>query len=136
MSAKSTRPISRPVFLNLLKIKLPMNAVASITHRLSGMYVFFITLPMSLALLFLSKKSETTFTYLKAHLNELNFLSFFVYISFLIFFYHLLTGIRHWLQDLHIGDSMNMLNISARGIIVIWLIALILVFTSLWWMDQ
>ena len=81
MSAKSTRPISRPVFLNLLKIKLPMNAVASITHRLSGMYVFFITLPMSLALLFLSKKSETTFTYLKAHLNELNFLSFFVYIN-------------------------------------------------------
>ena len=131
MSDKSTRPISRPVFLNLLKIKLPMNAVASITHRLSGMYVFFITLPMSLALLFLSKKSETTFTYLKAHLNELNFLSFFVYISFLIFFYHLLTGIRHLLQDLHIGDSMNMLNISARGIIVIWLIALILVFTSL-----
>ena len=115
----------------MLKIKLPMNAVASITHRLSGMYVFFITLPMSLALLFLSKKSETTFTYLKAHLNELNFLSFFVYISFLIFFYHLLTGIRHLLQDLHIGDSMNMLNISARGIIVIWLIALILVFTSL-----
>ena len=131
MSAKSTRPISRPVFLNFLKIKLPMNAVASITHRLSGMYVFFITLPMSLALLFLSKKNETTFTYLKVHLNELNFLSFFVYISFLIFFYHLLTGIRHLLQDLHIGDSMNMLNISARGIIVIWLIVLILVFTSL-----
>ena len=131
MSAKSTRPISRPVFLNLLKIKLPMNAVASITHRLSGMYVFFITLPMSLALLFLSKKSETTFAYLKANLNELNFLSFFVYLSFLIFFYHLLTGIRHLLQDLHIGDSMNMLNISARGIIVIWLIALIMVFTSL-----
>ena len=131
MSANNTRPISRPVFLNLLKIKLPVNAVASITHRLSGMYVFFITLPMSLALLFLSKKNETTFTYLKVHLNELNFLSFFVYISFLIFFYHLLTGIRHLLQDLHIGDSMNMLNISARGIIVIWLIALILVFTSL-----
>ena len=131
MSAKNTRPISRPVFLNLLKIKLPMNAVASITHRLSGMYVFFITLPMSLALLFLSKKSETTFTYLKVNLNELNFLSFFVYLSFLIFFYHFLTGIRHLLQDLHIGDSMNMLNISARGIIVIWLIALILVFTSL-----
>tara|TARA_B100001989_G_scaffold229932_1_gene187651 strand:+ start:4332 stop:4658 length:327 start_codon:yes stop_codon:yes gene_type:complete len=108
-----------------------MNAVASITHRLSGMYVFFITLPMSLALLFLSKKSESTFTYLKVHLNELNFFSFFVYFSFLIFFYHLLTGIRHLLQDLHIGDSMNMLNISARGIVVIWLIALILVFTSL-----
>jgi succinate dehydrogenase / fumarate reductase cytochrome b subunit len=86
---------------------------------------------MSLALLFLSKKSETTFAYLKVNLNELNFLSFFVYLSFLIFFYHLLTGIRHLLQDLHIGDSMNMLNISARGIIVIWLIVLILVFTSL-----
>ena len=128
MSGNNTRPISRPVFLNLLKIKLPMNAVASITHRLSGMYVFFITLPMSLALLFLSK---TTFAYLKANLNELNFLSFFVYLSFLIFFYHLLTGIRHLLQDHHIGDSMNMLNISARGIIVIWLIAVILVFTSL-----
>lgn len=131
MSVKNTRPISRPVFLNLLKIKLPMNAVASITHRLSGMYVFFITLPMSLVLLFFSKRSETAFVYLKVHLNELNFLSFFVYFSFLIFFYHILTGIRHLLQDLHIGDSINVLNASARGIIIIWLLVLILVFTTL-----
>ena len=131
MSVKNTRPISRPVFLNLLKIKLPMNAVASITHRLSGMYVFFITLPMSLVLLFFSKRSETAFVYLKVHLNELNFLSFFVYFSFLIFFYHILTGIRHLLQDLHIGDSINVLNASARSIIIIWLLVLILVFTTL-----
>jgi len=131
MSVKNTRPISRPVFLNLLKIRLPMNAMASITHRLSGMYVFFITLPMSLALLFFSKRSDTAFAYLKVHLNELNFLSFFIYLSFLIFFYHILTGIRHLLQDLHIGDSINVLNASARGIVVIWLFALILVFTTL-----
>ena len=38
----------RPVYLDLTKIRLPMSAFSSITHRLSGMYVFFITLPMML----------------------------------------------------------------------------------------
>ena len=36
----------RPVYLDLTKIKLPMSAFSSITHRLSGMYVFFISLPL------------------------------------------------------------------------------------------
>ncbi|GIS26597.1 MAG: hypothetical protein CM15mP127_09700 [Gammaproteobacteria bacterium] len=58
MSAKSTRPISRPVFLNLLKIKLPMNAVASITHRLSGMYVFHYTANVFGIIIFIKKAKQ------------------------------------------------------------------------------
>ena len=47
----------RPVYIDLRKINLPMSAVSSITHRLSGMYVFFVTLPLSLYLL-----NETTYS--------------------------------------------------------------------------
>ena len=31
----------RPVYLDLTKIRLPMSAFSSITHRLSGMYAFY-----------------------------------------------------------------------------------------------
>ena len=39
--------MKRPVNINLLKIKLPLTALLSITHRLSGMFVFFIVLPLT-----------------------------------------------------------------------------------------
>jgi len=43
----------RPVYLDLTKIKLPMSAFSSITHRLSGMYVFFVSVPVFLYCIYL-----------------------------------------------------------------------------------
>ena len=45
----------------LTKIRLPMSAFSSITHRLSGMYVFFITLPMMLYMIDQSISSKASF---------------------------------------------------------------------------
>ena len=44
----------RPVYIDLRKINLPVSALISITHRLAGLYVFFITLPLMLALIYFS----------------------------------------------------------------------------------
>ena len=46
----SQKIVDRPVNINLFKIKLPMSALISITHRLSGIYVFFVTLPLAIIL--------------------------------------------------------------------------------------
>ena len=52
--------MKRPVNINLLKIKLPLTALLSITHRLSGMFVFFIVLPLTaISLYYLAQSLES-----------------------------------------------------------------------------
>ena len=117
----------RPVYLDLTKIRLPMSAFSSITHRLSGMYVFFITLPVMLYLIYQSTSSKFNYENLLIDLSALSYLSFFIYISLLIFWYHILTGIRHLIMDfLHIGESLYASNNSAIFVLVFWLISSIL----------
>jgi len=117
----------RPVYLDLTKIRLPMSAFSSITHRLSGMYVFFITLPVILYLIYQSTSSKFNYENLLIDLSALSYLSLFVYISLLIFWYHILTGIRHLIMDfLHIGESLHASNNSAIFVLVFWLISSIL----------
>jgi len=117
----------RPVYLDLTKIRLPMSAFSSITHRLSGMYVFFITLPVMLYLIYQSTSSKFNYENLLIDLSSLSYVSFFIYISLLIFWYHILTGIRHLIMDfLHIGESLHASNNSAIFVLVFWLISSIL----------
>jgi len=117
----------RPVYLDLTKIRLPMSAFSSITHRLSGMYVFFITLPIMLYLIYQSTSSKFNYENLLIDLSALSYLSLFVYISLLIFWYHILTGIRHLIMDfLHIGESLHASNNSAIFVLVFWFISSIL----------
>ena len=114
----------RPVYLDLTKIRLPMSAFSSITHRLSGMYVFFITLPVMLYMIYHSTSSKSNFENLLITLDAISFKSIFIYLSFLIFWYHILTGIRHLIMDfLHIGESLNGSNYSAIFVLVFWLIS-------------
>ena len=114
----------RPVYLDLTKIRLPMSAFSSITHRLSGMYVFFITLPVMLYLIYQSTSSKFNYENLLIDLSSLSYISFFIYISLLIFWYHILTGIRHLIMDfLHIGESLHASNNSAIFVLVFWVIS-------------
>ena len=114
----------RPVYLDLTKIRLPMSAFSSITHRLSGMYTFFITLPVILYLIYFSTSSKTNFDNLVSSISSISFFSFFIYVSLLVFCYHLLTGLRHLIMDfLHIGESLNTANNSAIFVIVFWIIS-------------
>ena len=113
----------RPVYLDLTKIRLPMSAFSSITHRLSGMYVFFITLPVFLYLVYCSTSSKVNFDRLLMDMNLVSFKSMFIYISLLIFWYHILTGVRHLIMDfLHIGESLHGSNYSAIFVLVFWVI--------------
>ena len=47
-----------PLFLNLLKIRLPITAKASITHRISAVGVFFLIFPFMGALLIATSSPE------------------------------------------------------------------------------
>ena len=115
----------RPVNINLMKIKLPISALTSITHRLAGMYIFFITFPLSVILFYLSTNNLEQFTNLIILLNSNLFLSTFVAFSFLVLWYHILTGVRHLIMDMHIGESLEASQNSSIFVICIWFFSLI-----------
>ena len=126
------RPVYRPVFINLLQIKLPVSAFISITHRLSGVYNFFITLPLALYLLYFSTKSYNDFMYVNSIFNNPSLFSTFVTFSFLVYFYHLLTGFRHLLQDIHIGESLIVSRLSSYLVLFIWSLLFFVVMSRLY----
>ena len=117
----------RPVYLDLTKIRLPMSAFSSITHRLSGIYVFFVTLPLLLYIISESTSSKSNFDQLLSTLNTFNIFSIFFYISISIFWYHILTGIRHLIMDFfHVGESLQGANYSAIFVICFWMLSFLL----------
>ena len=117
----------RPVYLDLTKIRLPMSAFSSITHRLSGIYVFFVTLPLLLYIISESTSSKSNFDQLLSSLNTFNIFSIFFYISISIFWYHILTGIRHLVMDFfHVGESLQGANYSAIFVICFWMLSFLL----------
>ena len=112
----------RPVYIDLRKINLPVSALISITHRLSGMYVFFITLPLMLALIYFSTESEDSFNELSLFLKNYKFILGLIVLSFCILWYHILSGVRHLIMDAHIGESLLASKYSAIFTISLWVI--------------
>ena len=116
----------RPVYIDLRKIKLPMSAFSSITHRLSGMYIFFISLPLFIYVLFVSTKNKTSFDLIYTSLQSISLFSVFVFISFSILWYHMLTGVRHLVMDFfHIGETLKGAYYSSIFVLVLWVMTTI-----------
>ena len=118
----------RPVYIDLRKINLPVSALISITHRISGIYVFFITLPVMLALIYFSTESENSFKDLTLFLKEYKFILGLIVLSFCILWYHILSGVRHLIMDAHIGESLLASKYSAIFTISLWIITTCFVF--------
>jgi len=119
----------RPVYLDLTKIRLPMSAFSSITHRLSGMYVFFISLPLMLFIINQSTSSKSTYEKLLTDISSLSFFSIFIFISIAIFWYHILTGVRHLIMDFfHIGESLSGSHYSSIFTVIFWIISSLILF--------
>jgi succinate dehydrogenase / fumarate reductase cytochrome b subunit len=117
-----------PVNINLIKIKLPISALTSITHRLAGMYIFFITFPLSVFLFYLSISSSESFLNLTNTLIGSFYISTFVAFSYLVLWYHILTGVRHLIMDMHIGESLEASKYSSIFVLFLWGLSVIATF--------
>lgn len=114
----------RPKFLNLFKISMPITAIASILHRLSG-FLLFLLLPLVIYGLGLSLKNTAGFQ----EIHNLLDASIFQLVLLLIlsaFFYHLISGIRFLLMDLDIGHDLKIARGSA------WLVIVLAVCLTIW----
>ena len=92
---------NRPVFLNLVQIRLPVAGVLSILHRLTGVLLFFV-MPFLIYLVQLVLADEAGYRAAAAYLaSPLAAVVFFLLLWSLL--HHLLAGIRYLLIDLHLG---------------------------------
>ena len=118
---KSTQ---RPKFLNLLQIRLPVTAVASILHRISGVLLFLI-LPIVIYGLGMSLQGNEGFHQVKEIIVS-PIGQFLIILVAITIFYHLVAGIRFLFLDIDIGHSLPVARWSARLVIVLTMIALVL----------
>jgi succinate dehydrogenase cytochrome b subunit len=111
---------NRPKNLNLFTIRLPINALVSILHRVSGMALF-VMLPFLLLILHWSFSSEEGFRL------AVSILDFWLVKLVLIglawaFFHHFYAGLRHLAQDLHWMHGLNQARYSSKvlmGLVVV-----------------
>ena len=115
-------PDHRPVYIDLRKISLPISAWISITHRITGIFVFFITTPIFLILFAYLTNDLSSFTSTLDFFKNNLIYAFLVVLSFLILWLHLLTGLRHLLMDFKIGESLIAAKYSAIFVYIFWII--------------
>lgn len=106
----------RPVFLNLLKIKLPLPGLVSFLHRVSGVLLF-LAIPVCLFILQQSLVSPSGFAAINEFLSHSLIVSM-VFVLLLALAHHLLAGIRFLLMDLDIGLSKSISMQSSRAVFI------------------
>jgi succinate dehydrogenase / fumarate reductase cytochrome b subunit len=106
----------RPVYLNLIKIRLPLPGIISFAHRITGV-VLFLSLPFAVYLLDLSIESEQSFAKVQQILNQ----PVMLYVQILLLWslaHHFFAGIRFLLIDAEIGVEKSQARLAS------WLVLL------------
>lgn len=106
----------RPVYLNLLKIRLPVAGIMSIVHRVTGVLMFLAT-PFLIFLLDLSLSSLHGFSRAGTLIDSgVGSLALFGMLWGLL--HHLLAGIRYLLLDVHIGIDKPYYRHTAWAVLI------------------
>lgn len=121
---------NRPVNLDFTTFKLPLPAITSILHRISGGFLF-IGLALLLYLLDQSLESAEGFARVTEWLgNPLVKLVTWAVLAALL--YHLFAGIKHLVMDLGIGETISGGVLGARLVIAASLVAIVAAGVWIW----
>jgi succinate dehydrogenase cytochrome b subunit len=113
---RATMSKSRPKYLDLFEIKLPVPGLVSILHRISGLGLF-LFLPF---LLWLFQSSLTSpDSYVRYRAVFANPLVKLILVGLLwAFIHHLLAGLRFLALDLHYGTDLPAARASSRLVLI------------------
>jgi succinate dehydrogenase / fumarate reductase cytochrome b subunit len=106
----------RPVYLNLIKIRLPLPGIVSFAHRITGV-ILFLSLPFAVYLLDLSVESEQSFAEVQQILKQ----PLMLFVQILLLWslaHHFFAGIRFLLIDAEIGVEKSQARLGS------WLVLL------------
>lgn len=121
----------RPVYLNLVAIRLPLPGIVSILHRISGAGLFLLGIPLGLWALQASLASPESFAALKSVFA--NPLVKLVALGLCwAYLHHFCAGIRFLLLDAHIGDELAAARRSSVIVLVVSLALTLIVAVRLW----
>lgn len=101
----------RPVFFNLMQIQMPVGALTSITHRVTGIFLA-ISVPFGIYLLDLSLQDPQSYAQVISLFDKLTFRAAAIVFVWALA-HHLLAGIRHLLSDIDIGSQLPAARRSA-----------------------
>ncbi len=101
----------RPVFFNLLQIQMPVGAVTSIAHRVTGICLA-LSIPASIYLLDLSLQSPQGYAQVVSWFDHL-FVRIWLILLLWALAHHLLAGVRHLLMDIDAGSQLRAARRSA-----------------------
>lgn len=127
----SSQPRRRPVYLNLVAIRLPLPGIVSFLHRVSGAVLFMFGIPLLLWAVQASLASPDAFASLEAAFAHP--LAKLVTIGFVwAYLHHFCAGIRYLLLDLHIGDDLAPARRSSVAVIAVSVALTLIVAVRLW----
>ncbi len=101
----------RPAFLNPTQIHVPVGALTSIAHRVSGMLLA-VGVPIGVYLLDRSLQNEQGFAQVTGLLGQV---AVRVAVALLVWAlaHHMLAGVRHLLSDFDVGSPLRVARRSA-----------------------
>jgi len=106
----------RPVFLNLLRIRLPVTGWVSILHRLSGALLF-LAFPLGVWALSVSLSGEAGFR-LMAGCAAHPLARLVLVVLLWAFAQHFLAGLRHLALDVHWGVGLRRARQSSVAVLL------------------
>ena len=120
----------RPVYLSLTQFRWPLAAIASITHRITGVLLF-LAMAYLLWLLGLALQSPSGFDEAAAVVaTPIGKLVMLAVLGALA--YHLFAGLKHLVMDFHYWDSLRAGRVSSATVFVLTALAVVLAGVWLW----
>jgi len=130
VSSTVAKPRPRPKHLNLLVIRLPLPAIISILHRISGA-VLFLLLPLLLWMFQASLHSSASFDAFRAAVAHP--LAKLLLIAILWgYLHHLFAGLRHLFLDLDVGTELATARLTSIIVLVAGIALTLVVGVMLW----
>lgn len=101
----------RPTFFNLLQIQMPVGALTSIAHRITGMLLA-VGIPFGIYVLDVSLEGPHGYAHVIAMVGDWPGKGVLIVLAWVLA-HHLLAGIRHLLSDVDIGSQLPAARRSA-----------------------
>lgn len=120
----------RPIYLNLLQIRLPVPGLISILHRVSGAALF-LFIPFLLTLFEWSLESQQTFLRFKGTFSHWAIKLILIGLIW-AYLHHLLAGLRHLALDLHYGTDLATSRASSWAVLAGGIVLTLAIAVKIW----